>query len=455
MQIVNPSTGEAIDEVSDDTQASTAEKFARARKAQTSWARLPFAERRAKLARFVELMGAEQPSLAQTLTSEVGKPLTQSHNELSAFQDRIRYFLDHTEACLNSETVLQDTGIQETISHEPLGVIGNISAWNYPYFVGGNVFLPALLTGNSVLYKPSEYATLTGLSIARLLHAAGVPKDCFATVIGAGAVGASLLEQPLDGVFFTGSVATGLKVAAQAAEKLIPVGLELGGKDPAYAASDVDPTQAAVAIADGAFYNAGQSCCAVERVYVHRSIWNEFLAAFKNAAKQLVVGDPFATNTTLGPLARREAALAHLEEQLNDARSRGARIVCGGSRIARAGYFFEPTVVVDVDHTMKLMTEETFGPLIGLMPVADDAEALQLMDDTEYGLTAAVYTRSQERAERLLSALHVGSAYWNCCDRVSPRLPWSGRRHSGLGATLSTQGIKAFTQPKAWHKRLP
>jgi len=454
MKIVNPATGEQLQSVDEDTEQSVAQKFQRAHRAQREWRNSDFERRKTALKSFSTLIESEQAELAKTLTLEVGKPLAQSNNELNAFRKRIEFFVDHFESELAPEIVARAADLEEVIAHEPLGVIGNISAWNYPYFVGGNVILPALLTGNTVLYKPSELATLTGLNMVRLLHRAGIPEDCLAAIVGGPQAGNLLLGQPLNGLFFTGSVPTGRVVARAAAERLIPVGLELGGKDPAYAADDVDVTKAAAALADGAFYNTGQSCCAVERVYIHQSIYAAFVDAFVAEVEKLKIGDPLDGATTLGPLARGEAQLVHLEKQVADARAKGARVLTGGKRAERQGFFYEPTVLVDVDHSMQVMRDETFGPVIGLMSVASDDAALELMNDTDYGLTAAVYTNDRRRAQRLLSELDVGSAYWNCCDRVSPALPWSGRRNSGLGTTLSTYGIEAFTQPKAWHRRL-
>jgi len=331
--------------------------------------------------------------------------------------------------------------------------VANVSAWNYPWYVGANVFLPALLTGNAVLYKPSEFATLTGLAIAELLHEAGIPADVFQVLVGGGRVGAMLLDEPVDAVCFTGSHATGVKVAAAVAPRLVRAQLELGGKDPAYVCDDVDVEQVAAAVADGAFYNTGQSCCAVERVYVHERVWPRFVEAFVATVRGYVVGDPFDEHTYVGPLARREAAVAHQEAQVADALGRGARVLTGGRRVERPGFFFAPTVLVDVDHTMAVMREETFGPLIGLARAGSDDEAVALMNDTPYGLTAAVYTANRARAERVLARVNTGTAYWNCCDRVSPRLPWTGRGASGLGVTLSRDGIAAFVRPKAWHLR--
>ncbi|MGH7508384.1 MAG: aldehyde dehydrogenase family protein [Gemmatimonadales bacterium] len=455
LKVTNPATEELLAELEEDDADTLAPRTAAARVAQRTWARTPLAGRLAAVRRFGELLASRRDSLATTLTAEVGKPIRQSRNELTAMQERIAFFLEHTPAAIEEEVVLQSAGpppLEERIRYEPLGIVASISAWNYPYFVGSNVFLPALLTGNAVLYKPSEHATLSGLAIAELLHEAGVPREVFVPVVGAGGTGRTLLEQDVDAVCFTGSYATGRRVAEAAARRPVRVQLELGGKDPAYVCDDVDVAAAAAALAGGAFYNAGQSCCAVERIYVQRRITAAFVEAFVAQVGALVVGDPLDERTDVGPLARR-AQLEVLEAQIADGVAHGARLELGGRRRAGRGYYFEPTVLTRADHRMRLMREESFGPIIGIQEVGDDAEAVALMNDTEYGLTAAVYTPDRSRAERILGQVDAGSAYWNCCDRVSPRLPWSGRKHSGLGTTLSVAGIRTFVQPKAWHLR--
>ncbi len=355
---------------------------------------------------------------------------------------------------LREEKIFADVkqNLEERISHEPLGVIANISAWNYPYFVGSNVFVPALLAGNAVLYKPSEFATLTGRHIADLMHESGVPEDVFVPVFGGAATGAALLRQPVDGVFFTGSYATGTRIGAAAGRRMIKVQLELGGKDPVYVCDDVDVKSAAAGIADGAFYNTGQSCCSVERIYVHEKIHDVFVEAFVAEVKSYRTGDPLDEKTYIGPITRRPQ-LDVLQKQVTDAKRRGATLLTGGNIVKRAGNWFEPTVLTDVDHRMSLMRDESFGPVIGIQKVKDDSEAVLMMNDSEYGLTAGVYTPDEKRARRILSKVKSGSVYWNCCDRVSPRLPWSGVGHSGIGLTLSTYGIQTFTRPKAWHLR--
>jgi len=454
MKILNPANGAVITEVAEDGPAAVRTKYDRARAAQPAWAAAPLRRRLAAIAAFRERIVAMQETLARTLTQEVGKPIRQSRNELKGLLVRLDFFLAEAARALREERVYADEKekLEERITHEPLGVIANISAWNYPWFVGSNVFVPALLAGNTVLYKPSEFATLTGLHIEEMLHEAGIPEDAFIAVVGAGATGAVLLRQPVDGVFFTGSYATGAKIGAVGGRKMIKVQLELGGKDPVYVCDDVAVAAAAEAVADGAFYNTGQSCCAVERVYVHEKVHDAFVAAFVASVRGFRIGDPLDESTYIGAITRRPQ-LEVLARQVADAKGKGAKLLLGGRAIKRKGNWFEPTVLSGVDHRMTLMRDESFGPIIGIQKVKDDAEAIRLMNDTEYGLTAGVYTPDEKRARRILAKVHAGSAYWNCCDRVSPRLPWSGVGHSGIGLTLSTYGIQAFTRPKAWHLR--
>jgi len=454
LAIYNPANGQLITTLPADDATSVATKTAAARVAQPAWAATPMAERKACIERFRSGVVRDLESLAVTLTRETGKPVKMSRNELNGLLGRIDFFLKEIELAVATETVFDDGGMREQIQHTPLGVVANISAWNYPWFVGCNVIVPALLTGNAVVYKPSEYATMTGLEIARLLHEAGVPREVMVCLVGAGAVGAALLEQPVDGVFFTGSVATGQRIALAVGNKFIKLQLELGGKDPTYVCEDADPKAAAESLADGAMYNTGQSCCSVERIYVHEKIHDAFVAAFVDTVKTFRTGDPMAEDTYIGAITR-APQLAVLDAQVADAVAKGAKLLAGGMRASGpfdgSGNWYEPTVFANVNHSMELMREESFGPIIGIQKVSGDAEAVKLMNDTRYGLTAGVYTPDQERAQRLLAQVNAGSVYWNCCDRVSPRLPWSGHGDSGVGLTLSTYGIQTFTRPKAWH----
>ena len=452
VEIYNPATGKLIESMAADDEAAVAAKVDVVKAASPAWAAKPLQERLSILATFRALVAAHTDDLARTTTRETGKPITQARNEVRGLDGRLAFFLEHMASQAATLTVHQEAGLQEQISWEPLGVVGNISAWNYPYFVGGNVFVPALLTGNGVVYKPSEFALGTGLKIADLLWQAGVPKDVFAVVVGGGAAGAALLQAPINALFFTGSYATGVRVAQQAARNLCKVQLELGGKDPIYVMDDADVAAAAAAVADGAFYNAGQSCCAVERIYVHEAIYDAFVRHFVETVDTFVIGDPNDESTYIGPLTR-PTQLEVLADQVSDAQAHGGKVLRGGERLARPGFYFAPTVIAHANHSMKLMRDESFGPVIGIQKVRDDHEATVLMQDTVYGLTAGVYGKDLARAKTILRSMKTGSVYFNCCDRVSPRLPWSGRGHSGLGSTLSTLGIQAFMQPKAWHLR--
>jgi len=456
LTVSNPADDSLIERLPIADPAQVAQRVADARRAQGPWAARPLSERAQIIARFAQAVRAQLPALAQVLTRETGKPLAHSRNELNGFLGRIEFFLSHAEQAMASEQVFDADGMREQIERVPLGVIGNISAWNYPWFVGGNVFVPALLMGNAVVYKPSEFAPRTGLEMARLLHGAGVPEDVFVVLIGLGVTGQALLEQPLDGLFFTGSLATGQRIAQAMGPRMIKLQLELGGKDPTYVCPDADPVAAAQSLADGAMYNAGQSCCSVERLYVHEAVYDRFVEAVVETVRGFKMGDPMAEDTYLGPLTR-AAQIEVLQAQVADARTRGGRVLIGGARASGPfggkGNWFEATVIDRADPGMLLMRDESFGPIVGIEKVASDEQAIERMNDTAYGLTAGVYTSDEQRARRIGEQVRAGSLYWNCCDRVSPRLPWSGWGHSGVGLTLSREGISTFTRPKAWHLR--
>ena len=462
IELSNPSTGRVFRKLEEPTKADIKARIMAARVAQRDWStQVSLDERIECILRVRQSLLTKQDELALTLSTETGKPITQARGEIKATTARIDYFVRHVGRLLESRTPVASGGnvnapgmaqLQEAVTYDPLGVVANISAWNYPYFVGANVFVPALLCGNAVIYKPSEYATLTGLAIESLLHDSGIPKDIFQAVIGGAQAGSNVISEAIDGLFFTGSYSTGVKIAAAVAPKLIPLQLELGGKDPAYVAEDADPVAAAYALAEGAFYNTGQSCCAVERIYVHNSILLPFRTAFMKAVSAFEIGDPSHSGTFIGPLTRREQVDV-LEGQVADALAKGATLLAGGRRMSREGWYFEPTILTDTNHDMLVMKEESFGPIIGIQGVESDDEAIRLMNDTHYGLTASIYSPSRTRALQMLSRVSSGTAYWNCCDRVSPHVPWTGRGRSGLGATLSEEGIRAFIQPRAWHMK--
>ena len=453
MNIINPATEEIITTIQEDNQAILALKFERLQTSAKQWAAVPIQTRAEILEKFVSLLKENMEELAAILTSEMGKPLQQSRNEINGAGGKATWLAQHATQYLSEEIMSVSDQMTEKIVHEPLGIICNISAWNYPYNVGVNIFVPALLAGNAVMYKPSEYATLTGLQIGKYLVEAGVPEDVFQVAIGEGEVGRALLDMPFDGYYFTGSYQTGQKIYEHVSKKMVPCILELGGKDPVYVADDVvDVAGAAAGIADGAFYNNGQSCCSVERIYVQSAIYDAFVEAFVAEVRSWKMGSPTEDGVYITVLSRR-AQLEVLENQVADALAKGAQVLVGGKRVDRKGNYFEPTVLVNVTNEMAVMREESFGPIIGIMRVEHDAEAVALMNDTAYGLTAGVYSAGQQRAEAILAQINAGSGYWNCCDRVSAALPWSGRGHSGFGSTLSQVGLRNFTKPKAYHLR--
>jgi acyl-CoA reductase-like NAD-dependent aldehyde dehydrogenase len=453
LTINNPATSQEITKIEADDSQSINRKFKKLKEDQPLWAGESLSNRIEIIQKFAGLLKENEQELAEILTSEVGKPIQQSINEINGGINRINWFCKNAEKYLADEIMSDQAGMVEKIVYEPLGVICNISAWNYPYLVGINVIIPALLAGNAVIYKPSEYASLTGLKIEELLKKAGLPKNIFETVIGNGNIGAELLDMPFDGYFFTGSYTTGHYIYQKVALKMVPCQLELGGKDPLYVTDDItDIKNIAVGTADGAFYNNGQSCCAVERIYVHEKVYDDYLKHFTEEVKSWKIGLPTDAGVYIGALTR-EAQIEVLERQVKNAIDNGATLITGGKKINKSGNFFEPTILTNVKNEMDLMQEESFGPIIGIMKVSSDDEAIELMNDTKYGLTAAVYSNSQERAESILALIDSGSGYWNCCDRVSAALPWSGRKNSGFGATLSHVGIRAFTKMKAMHLR--
>eukprot|EP01103_Thecamoeba_quadrilineata_P002698 TRINITY_DN12603_c0_g1_i1.p1 TRINITY_DN12603_c0_g1~~TRINITY_DN12603_c0_g1_i1.p1 ORF type:complete len:489 (+),score=118.36 TRINITY_DN12603_c0_g1_i1:21-1487(+) len=456
LRIINPATEQVVKELPKDDELIIRDKITRAREAQKKWSQTSLSQRLEIIKKFGDaLVGPRVDELAAALTSEMGKPLKHAKGEIRTTAGRVEYFLQNVEKVLRETKLPSRGGVEEHITWEPLGLIANISPWNYPYFVTSNIIIPALLTGNGVIFKPSEHATLSGLLMADLLHQSGVPKDLLSVVIGDGETGAKLLkEDGLNGVFFTGSVPTGRKIGAAAAEKLIKYQAELGGKDAVYVAPDAHVQHSAESLADGVCWNAGQGCCSVERIYVAQEIYEPFLEELVKTTKTFKIGDPLHDETYIGPLTRKEQVKV-LSEQVRDAKEKGARILLGGQSWNDSpngkGYFFLPTIVADVRKDMIIHSQESFGPIVAVSPVKNEEEAIQKMNDSEFGLTAGVYSSNRETAERVLSRVDAGTVYWNCCDRVSPQLPWSGRKESGLGISLSLEGIRSFVVPKAWH----
>ena len=414
------------------------------------------ADRRALCARALEKMEERTDEIAADISRMMGKPLSQAKGEVSGMAGRYRHLLEIAESSL-ADIVLPKEGFDRRIVKEPWGVVLDLPAWNYPLLTAVNAVVPAILAGNSVVLKHSPRSPLCGEHFARAFDEAGAPKGLLTAMHAAHETSEAMAGDPrVKKTLFTGSVFGGQRIQRAATEKhFTHVELELGGNDPVYVAPDCDVEKAAASLVDGAMYNAGQSCCAVERVYVHESIYAAFVAACEPLVRAYVMGDPRDEKTTLGPIAQPHH-VPELTAFVADATQKGARLVCGGkaTQVSGKGRFFEATLLADVTQDMSLMKNESFGPIMPIMKVASDEEALMRMNDSRYGLTAAVYTKDHARAQRMAKELEAGTVYMNRCDSLDPALPWVGVKDSGCGVTLSALGFDHLTRPKAIHFRL-
>lgn len=452
---VNPATGEVLRELDCADAGAIEAAVARARAAQPSWAELGLRRRIDVLREFQRRLHENKSEIAAAITREAGKPLAEALvTEVLVVLDAARFLIDNAWGLLRDEPVPHGNLATKLKSgwlvREPHGLIGIISPWNYPFSIPATETIAALVAGNAVVLKPSELTPLIALELASLLYAAGVPKDVFQVVVGEGAAGAALLRSPIDKLVFTGSVATGKRIAAEAAERLLPVVLELGGKDPMLVLDDADVDVASSAAVWGAFVNAGQACLSVERCYVHRSLHESFATACADKAKQLRVGNGMESNSDIGPMIH-ERQLRIVEAHVEDARARGARVLAGGSRLPKLGAnFYAPTVLADVTQDMRIMREETFGPVLPMMAFDKDDEAVRLANDSEYGLAASVWTRDRKRGERLARRIHAGTVMVNdvvSCFGIS-EAPHGGVKASGIGRTHGRFGLDEMVRVK-------
>jgi acyl-CoA reductase-like NAD-dependent aldehyde dehydrogenase len=367
--------------------------------------------------------------------------------------DRAETVLRLAPAALQDDLLPPKEGFHRFIRHEPLGIVLDIPAWNYPLLIAVNVVIPALLAGNAVLIKHARLTPLCGDAFVDAFRKTTLPRDLVASIhVDHATVSALIQKRAVDFVSFTGSVEGGREVYRQASGQLLDMGLELGGKDPALVCQDANFNYAVANLVDGAFYNAGQSCCAVERIYVMRPLFSNFVDAYVAEVEKYKTGNPEDAATDIGPLAQRKG-LDFLESQIKQAVGRGAKVLTGGERLPGRGYFFQPTVLTGVDHGMSVMMEESFGPVIGIMPVDSEEEAVRLMNDSPYGLTASIWTEDTARGEALADKTAAGTVYVNRCDYLDPELAWTGIKDSGHGCTLSHLGFQHLTRPKSFHIR--
>jgi acyl-CoA reductase-like NAD-dependent aldehyde dehydrogenase len=457
-QTISPIDGSVYTEFELASEQAIETTLQRAAVAQRDWKRVPVAERAALCRRMVTLMVERADRLATELTWQIGRPLAQTPFEIRrGFQERANYMIDIAPAMLADVGVEPRDGFQRFIRREPLGVVLVLAPWNYPYLASVNAVIPAIMAGNTVILKTAQQTPLVAERYAEAFAEAGLPAGVFQYLHASHDDVARMIgDRRVAFVSFTGSVAGGHAVQQAASTRFISANLELGGKDPGYVRPDA-PLEATIEnLVDGAYFNAGQSCCAVERIYVHQDIYREFVDGFVALTRQYQLGNPLLPDTTLGPMVRSSAA-AFVRDQIKDAEQQGARSLIDPrefSADAEGTPYLAPQVLVDVDHGMRVMTEETFGPVVGVMPVKDDDEAIALMNDSRYGLTASIWTSDVDAAIRIGDRVETGTWFLNRCDYLDPALAWTGVRDSGRGCSLSRLGYDALTRPKSFHLRL-
>ena len=429
----------------------------RAAAAQAKWKRVPLAERATMLTRFIDAFVARKQQIAEEISWQMGRPVSQSPGEVRGFEERARHMVSIAPQALSQINAGPKDDFRRFIRREPLGVVLVLAPWNYPYLTSVNSVVPALMAGNAVVLKHSNQTPLCAERFAEAFQAAGLPPDVFQFVHCSHDQSARMIASPLvDFVAFTGSVAGGHAVQKATSDRFIGTGLELGGKDPAYVRADANLAHAVENLVDGAMFNSGQSCCGIERIYAHEKVYDAFVDGFVKLTRQYRLGNPIEANVNLGPMVRARAA-DFARGQVHEAIAAGAKSLIdpGEFSAARDGTpYMAPQVLVNVDHSMRLMSEESFAPVIGIMHVKSDEEAIALMNDSQYGLTAAIWTSDPEAAISIGERVDTGTWFMNRCDYLDPALAWTGVKNSGHGCTLSLLGYEQLTRPKSFHLRV-
>lgn len=453
-KIISPIDGSVYAERPFLNEAAIASTVATARAAQTGWAQLSINERASYCRAALDALAGMQDEIIPEIAWQMGRP-TRYGGENGGVQERGQYMIDIAEEALKPYVPMQKDGFRRYVKHVPLGVVLVIAPWNYPYLTAVNTIVPALMAGNTVILKHATQTLLAGERFAKAFEKAGLPKGVFQNIVLDHASTEKLLASgTIDHVNFTGSVGGGRAIEKAAAGTFMTLGLELGGKDPAYVLPDVNLDHAVANLVDGAFFNSGQCCCGIERIYVHEAVYDRFVDGFIYLTKQYVVGNPLDSSTTLGPMA--QARFADLiREQRAEALRKGAKAHVNMSvENDRAGSpYVAPEVLTNVDHQMSVMREESFGPIVGIMKVRNDEEALALMNDSIYGLTASLWTADTDHAATLGDRIETGTVFMNRCDYLDPALVWTGVKDTGKGAALSPMGYGNLTRPKSYHLR--
>ncbi|MCF2498765.1 aldehyde dehydrogenase family protein [Dyadobacter chenhuakuii] len=432
--------------------------LAKAVAAQKEWRKTSLDEREAICRKAVEYFLNNADEIGLELTWQMGRPIRYTANEIrKGFQERANYMISIAPKALGDVEVEEISGFKRFIRRDPLGVVFVVAPWNYPYLTSVNSVIPAIMAGNAVILKHAQQTPLCAERYAAAFEYAGLPEGVFQYLhLNHEQVARVIVDTRIDYVAFTGSVEGGHAVQKAINERFIIGGLELGGKDPAYVRADADLADAVENLVDGSFFNSGQSCCGIERIYVHKDVYDQFVTDFAALTRTYTLGDPTNTGTTLGPMVR-TAAAEFAQKQINEAISQGATALIDPELFPahQSGTpYFAPQVLVNVNHNMNVMTEETFAPVVGIMPVESDEEAIRLMNDSQYGLTASIWTSDVEAALAIGEQVETGTWFMNRCDYLDPALAWTGVKNSGRGCTLSTVGYEALTRPKSFHLKI-
>ena len=454
LKLVNPSTGETFRELPYHLWDEVKTQLTISGKIQKEWKESSIDSRIELVQSTMEYFKSNANTIAQDITLQMGKPISQSKNEVKGTIHRAEICCSLAVDALKDISFPKKEGFQRFIHREPLGVVLDIAAWNYPLLIAVNVVVPAILAGNAVIIKHSSLTPLCAITFEDAFKRAGAPDGLVANLIMDHKITEKVIQSGLiHHLAFTGSVNGGRQVQTSSSSQFIDVGLELGGKDPAYIREDANLETAVPGVMDGVFYNGGQSCCAVERIYVHETLFDKFVQKAIEFMNKLKIGDPMDEVTDIGPMAQ-ESVIKTVAKQLKDAEDKSARIIRHTGTVPKGKKYLLPVILTNVNHNMKIMMEETFGPIIGIMPVKSDKQAIQYMNDSRYGLTASVWTNDSEKAFFIGNQIETGTFFMNRCDYLDPSLPWVGVKDSGKGCTLSALGIQQLTRPKGYNMKL-
>lgn len=428
-----------------------------AKRAQRNWQRMALSERKAKVSSAIDYLVSKRDAIATIITETMGRPISQSGGEVAGLEERARYMIDISDEALADVVPEEKTGFKRFIRKEALGTIFILAPWNFPFLTAINSIVPALVAGNTVILKHSSQTPQVAEVFQQAFENAGLPKGVFQTLFLSHADTSTILQsETVDFVVFTGSVKAGHEVHQALSQRFIGSGLELGGKDSAYVRVDADINNTAANLVDGSFFNSGQSCCGIERIYVNEAIYDEFVDEFVRVTKEYKLGNPSDPEINLGPMVRTSAA-DFVRRQISEAVSQGAKALIDEAWFPHSKPntpYLAPQVLIDVNHDMRVMSEESFGPVIGIMAVKDDDEAIELMNDSQYGLTASIWTKDAKAAEAIANQLKTGTVFMNRCDYLDPALAWTGMKDTGSGISLSILGYAQLTRVKSYHFRI-